>query len=61
MGGDLENTPKNKAPTFLVAAMKDPQSGNLDRIQIVKGWLDAKDKAQEQVYNVVWGDADVGC
>lgn len=58
MGGDLHSAPKDKAPTFLVAAMKDPQSGNLDRIQIVKGWLDAKGKAQEKVYNVVWGDAD---
>jgi len=58
MGGDLSDAPKGRAPTFLVAAMKDPQSGNLDRIQIVKGWLDAKGKAQEKVYDVVWGDAD---
>ena len=39
MGGDLRSAPAGKAPTFLVAAMKDPFSGNLDRIQIVKGWL----------------------
>jgi hypothetical protein len=58
MGGDLTAAPKGKAPSFLVAAMKDPQSGNLDRIQIVKGWLDGKGKAQEKVYEVVWGDAD---
>jgi hypothetical protein len=58
MGGDLSDAPKGRAPTFLVAAMKDPQNGNLDRIQIVKGWLDAKGKAQEKVYDVVWGDAD---
>ena len=58
MGGDLSVAPKGKSPTFLVAAMKDPQSGNLDRIQIIKGWLDTKGKAQERVYNVVWGDAD---
>ena len=58
MGGDLPAAPKGKAPTFLVAAMKDPLSGNLDRIQIVKGWLDAKGKAQEKVYDAVWGDAD---
>ena len=58
MGGDLHNAPNGKAPTFLVAAMKDHQSGNLDRIQIIKGWLDANGKAQEKVYDVVWGDAD---
>lgn len=59
MGGDLPPAPKGKAaPTFLVAALKDPLSGNLDRIQIVKGWLDKKGKRQEKVYDVVWGDAD---
>ena len=54
MGGDLRNAPKGKAPTFLVAALKDPIGGNLDRIQIVKGWLDAKNKLHEKVYDVVW-------
>jgi hypothetical protein len=58
MGGDLYTGPKGKAPTFLVAAMKDPYSGNLDRIQIVKGWLDKKSKTQEKVYDVVWSEAD---
>ena len=58
MGSDLSAALDGKAPSFLVAAMKDPQSGNLDRIQIVKGWVDAKGKAQEQVYDAVWGDAD---
>jgi hypothetical protein len=59
MGGDLPMMPKVKsAPTFLVAALKDPLSGNLDRIQIVKGWLDKKGERQEKVYDVVWGDAD---
>lgn len=57
MGGDLRKAPKGKAPTFLVAALKDPYSGNLDRIQIIKGWLDAKGKLHEKVYDVVWGDA----
>ena len=41
MGGDLHAAPAGKSPTFLVAALKDPIGGNLDRIQIVKGWLDA--------------------
>ena len=42
MGGDLRGSRDSKAPSFLVAAVKDPFSGNLDRIQIVKGWLDAE-------------------
>jgi hypothetical protein len=58
MGGDLNTVPAGKAPTFLVAALKDPYSGNLDRIQIIKGWLDANGKTHEKVYDVVWGDAD---
>ena len=53
MGGDFAPRPEGKAPSFLVAAAKDPYSGNLDRIQIVKGWLDAEDKTQERVYDVV--------
>jgi hypothetical protein len=54
MGGDLPAGP-GKAPTFLVAASKDPRSGNLDRVQIVKGWLDGSGKQHEQVYDVAWG------
>jgi len=54
MGGNFAPRPEGKAPSFLVAAAKDPYSGNLDRIQIVKGWLDAEDKTQERVYDVVW-------
>ena len=58
MGGDLSRAPSGKAPTFLVAALKDPLSGNLDRIQIVKGWLDKKGETHEKVFDVAWGDAD---
>ncbi|MDX1333463.1 MAG: DUF3604 domain-containing protein, partial [Robiginitalea sp.] len=59
MGGDLPVAPSaNAAPTFLVAALKDPLSGNLDRIQIVKGWVDNSGNRQEKIYDVVWGDAD---
>lgn len=58
MGGDLTEAPKGKAPTFLVAALKDPIGANLDRIQIIKGWLDAKGEVHEKIYDVVWGDAD---
>ena len=53
-GGDLNQRPQGKSPSFLVAALRDPQSGNLDRIQIVKGWLDKGGKRQEKIYNVVW-------
>jgi hypothetical protein len=58
MGGDLRDAPAGKSPTFLVAALKDPIGANLDRIQIVKGWLDQDGQSQEKVYDVVWGDAD---
>ena len=50
MGGDLRQAPTGKVPTFLVAALKDPIGANLDRIQIIKGWLDARgDSAGEGV------------
>jgi len=58
MGGDLHEAPKGKTPTFLVGALKDAYSGNLDRIQIIKGWLDKKGKTHEKVYDVVWGDVE---
>jgi hypothetical protein len=54
MGGDLTDAPKGKAPTFLVAALKDPIGANLDRYQVVKGWLDAKGETHEKVYDVAW-------
>ena len=61
MGGDLKTAAAGKSPSFLVAAMKDPEGGNLDRIQIVKGWVDAKGARQEKVYDVVWsGDRKPG-
>ncbi|MGO7956393.1 DUF3604 domain-containing protein [Rhizobium leguminosarum] len=55
MGGDLTAAPEGKAPSFLVAALRDPIGGNLDRYQIVKGWLDDKGEVHEQVYDVAWG------
>ena len=54
MGGDLSNAPSGKSPTFLVAALKDPIGANLDRIQIIKGWLDSKNETHEKIYDVVW-------
>jgi hypothetical protein len=61
MGGDLSGAPEGEAPSFMVAALKDAYSGNLDRIQIVKGWLDADGKTHEKVFDVVWsGDRRPG-
>ena len=54
MGGDLRQAPVGKSPTFLVAALKDPYSGNLDRYQIVKGWMDTEGELHEKIYDVVW-------
>ncbi|PTX44866.1 uncharacterized protein DUF3604 [Christiangramia gaetbulicola] len=51
MGGDLYNT-EGKAPSFMIAAMKDPDGANLDRIQVVKGWLGADGKSKEKVFDV---------
>ena len=54
MGSDLVGSGAGRSPSFLVAAMKDPYSGNLDRVQIVKVWLDASGERQERIYNVAW-------
>jgi hypothetical protein len=59
MGADLPPRPSGGAPTFLVGALKDELSGNLDRIQIIKGWVDADGERREQVYDVVWSDGRV--
>jgi hypothetical protein len=61
MGGDLRKGSTGNSPNFLVAAMKDPLSGNLDRIQIIKGWMDTSGELHEKVYDVVWsGDRKAG-
>ena len=54
MGGNLQQAPGGKSPTFLVAALKDPIGANLDRVQIIKGWLDGKGETHEKVYDVAW-------
>ncbi len=56
MGGDLTKAPEGKTPTFLIHAAKDPKDANLDRIQVVKGWLDKDGKAHEKVYDVALSD-----
>ena len=62
MGGDLRATPgANTAPKFMAIALRDPVGANLDRIQIVKGWADAKGKTYEKVYDVAWsGERTIG-
>lgn len=57
MGGEL-NGGASKAPSFLVQALMDPESANLDRIQIVKGWIDLSGETHEKVFNVVWSDPE---
>lgn len=60
MGGDLQDRPADKgAPVFMVGAMKDPWSGNLDRIQIIKGWIDKSGKRQERIYDVAVSDGRI--
>jgi hypothetical protein len=61
MGGDLKSASAGKAPTFLVRAMRDADGANIDRIQVIKGWLDASGKTQEKIYDVAWsGDRNPG-
>ncbi len=56
MGGDLRPREGDAAPSFLIAALRDPIGANLDRAQVVKGWLDADGDLHEKVYDVAWSD-----
>jgi hypothetical protein len=61
MGGDLATDAAGRAPAFLVAAMKDPLGANLDRVQIVKGWLEPDGATHERIYDVaVSGGRTIG-
>ena len=57
MGGELARGPEGGSPTFLVQVMKDPKGANLDRVQVVKGWIDSAGKTHERIYNVAWSGA----
>jgi hypothetical protein len=60
MGGELNENAEVEAPSFLLAAMRDPIGGNLDRIQVVKGWYEPSSGLKEKIYNVVWsGNRDL--
>ncbi len=57
MGADLTAPPEAGAsPNFLIAALRDPIGANLDRVQVIKGWVDTEGKTHEKVYDVVWSD-----
>ena len=61
MGGELKTAPDGKAPTFMVIALRDPIGANLDRVQVVKGWMDNDGELHEKVYDVAWsGDRQPG-
>jgi hypothetical protein len=61
MGGTLTRVRGRGTPVFMVRALRDPDGANLDRIQIVKGWLNADGTTDERVYDVAWsGDRQVG-
>jgi hypothetical protein len=56
MGGDLTKNSTSKAPSFMVSALRDPQSANIDRIQIIKGWMDKKGELHDRVYDLAVSD-----
>ena len=59
MGGDLTRGPAGRAPHFLIKATRDPEGANLDRIQVIKGWLDSDGSAKEKIYNVAVSDSRI--
>jgi len=58
MGGELHDAAKGKSPSFVVAALMDPVAGNLDRVQMIKGWRDSEGNLHEKVYDIAWSDAE---
>jgi hypothetical protein len=56
MGGDLTSAPAGAAPTFMVRALRDPDGANLDRVQIIKGWLGSDGQTQERIYDIAVSD-----
>jgi hypothetical protein len=56
MGGDLTNAPDGKAPSFMIRALRDPDNANLDRVQIIKGWVDGDGNEHERIYDVACAD-----
>ncbi len=60
MGADLKPRAKDAsgAPCLMISALKDPEGANLDRVQVVKGWIDASGKLNERVFDVVWSSPE---
>jgi hypothetical protein len=56
MGGDLRNAPRGEAPKLMIRTLRDPDNANLDRIQVIKGWLDAEGETHELIYDVACSD-----
>ncbi len=56
MGGDLRDAPEAGAPSFMIRALRDPDGANLDRVQIIKGWLDSDGETHERIYDVAVSD-----
>ncbi len=61
MGGDLTGPAQDRAPTFIIEAIRDPLGANLDRIQVIKGWTDARGNTHERIWDVaVSGGREIG-
>jgi len=61
MGGDLSGAQSGQKPTLVIQAAKDPDGANLDRVQVIKGWVDAKGQTHEKIFDVAWsGDRKPG-
>jgi hypothetical protein len=56
MGGDLSSAPAGGVPSFMIRALRDPDGANLDRVQVIKGWLGSDGKTQERIYDVAVSD-----
>jgi hypothetical protein len=56
MGGDLKPAGKTGAPTFIVSVLKDPMGANLDRVQMIKGWIDKAGQTHEKIFEVSWSE-----
>jgi hypothetical protein len=59
MGGDLSAAPQGGTPKFMVRALRDPDGANLDRIQMIKGWVGADGKTHEKIYDIALSDGRV--